>query len=220
VTIDASSVQRWPRRGLRAGRLIRRLSRLTAVALVLYAAGLGLVLGVGSVFWLMRSDYPFGAVSVGPWKAWPRVGSPDADPYARAMVTRRAEIPLAIGEGLALTAIADSSGGRLDSRCTYRIAGTTPPARLWTLTLYDAERSLIATDLGRYGLTSMEVLRASDGRFEILLSRDLRAGNWLQLPQHGEFSLALRLYETPAAIGSGALDGSTLPAIDRIACEE
>jgi len=66
----------------------------------------------------------------------------------------------------------------------------------------------------------MELLRAPDGRFEILLSRDVQAGNWLQLPRQGEFSLTLRLYETPAAIGSGALDGSTLPAIDRIACED
>jgi len=153
VTIDVSSLRTWPRRGIRAGRSIRRPRRLTAVALVLYAAGLGLTLGVGSVFWLMRADYPFGSITVGPWKAWPKVGSPNADPYARAMVTRRAEIPLAVGEGLALTAIADSSGGRLDSRCTYRVAGTTPPARLWTLTLYDADRSLIATDLGRHGLT-------------------------------------------------------------------
>ena len=70
------------------------------------AGGLAVALGLGisSASIALRGDYPFGGIEVGPWKAWPQVGSREADPYARAIVTRRAEIPLAVGEGLALTA--------------------------------------------------------------------------------------------------------------------
>jgi len=85
----------------------------------------------------------FGAVSVGPWTAWPLEGSTDADPYSLAMLARTGEVPLGAGEGLSFTAQEDGAGELLSGKCTYEIKGETPAARLWTLTAYDATGRLM-----------------------------------------------------------------------------
>lgn len=191
---------------------------LSTAALVVYAFALALGLGVGSAYVAVSGEYPIGGVRIGPWTTWPKVGSGDADPYARTIVTRRAEVPLATGEGLALTATADSEGRALDAACTYRFGSVTPQARLWTLTVYDRSGALVRSDLERSGFTSAEILRDSEGRFTVVLSRQLQPGNWLKLPPEGPFSLILRLYDTPAALGTGAMEARALPVIERGEC--
>jgi len=185
--------------------------------LILYALLLALGLGLGSAYLALQGDPPFGSIRLGPWKAWPRLGSSNADPYMRAIVARRGEIPLATGEGLALTAVVDSEGRRLDSGCSYRIGSVTPAARLWTITLYDQEGRLPASELARSGFTSSEILRDANDGFSINLSRDVRPGNWLQLPASGPFSVVLRLYDMPGAAGTG-LEASAFPTIERLGC--
>ena len=66
--------------------------------------------------------------------------------------------------------------------------------------------------------SASEVLRETDGRFSVALSRQLQPGNWLKLPAGGRFSMTLRLYDTPAALGAGAVDPRSLPAIERMEC--
>ncbi|MCB5176313.1 MULTISPECIES: DUF1214 domain-containing protein [Microvirga] len=189
---------------------------LTAL-LIVYALLLALGLGLGTAYWALKGDPPFGGVRLGPWETWPRLGSPQADPYMRAIVARRGEIPLATGEGLALTARVDSEGRRLDAGCSYRIGSVMPPARLWTLTLYDSEGRLPPSELGRSSFTSAEIVRAPDDTFSIALSRNLTAGNWLQVPAGGPFSIVLRLYDMPGAAGSN-LEASAYPIIERVGC--
>jgi hypothetical protein len=188
------------------------------VLLVIYTTALGLGLGLGSAWWMLSGDYPFGVVTIGAWKAVPGTGSPKADPYSRAILTRRGDVSLAVGEGLALSAQVDSTGRALDSACTYRIGTTTPQSRFWTLALYDKTGAVAATELGRSAFTSSEVLRGSDGQFTIALSRQARSGNWLQLPADGPFTLVLRLYDTPASAASASLDPASIPAVERLGC--
>jgi hypothetical protein len=184
---------------------------------VLYALLLALGLGLGSAYMVLQGDPPFGSLRVGPWQAWPKLGSSDADPYMRAIVARRSDIPLATGEGLVLAATKDSAGGRLDSACSYRIGSVTPAARLWTLTLYDQSGRLPVSELGRSSYTSSEVVRNADDGFAIILSRQISAGNWLQLPESGPFSLTLRLYDMPGAAGTN-LQATDFPIIERLGC--
>jgi hypothetical protein len=185
--------------------------------LILYSLLLALGLGLGSAYWALRGDPPFGGLRIGAWQAWPKLGSPAADPYMRAIIARRGEVPLATGEGLAFTAAVDSEGRKLDSACSYRIGSVTPVTRLWTLTLYDQSGRLPTTELGRRSFTSVELIRDAEDRFAIALSRNLQAGNWLQLPASGSFSVVLRLYDPPGAAGSG-LDESFFPTIERLGC--
>jgi hypothetical protein len=185
--------------------------------LIVYALLLGLGLGLGSAYSVLKGDPPFGTVQLGPWQAWPKLGSNSADPYMRAITAYRGGIPLAIGEGLALTATRDSEGRLLDSGCTYRIGSVTPPARLWSMAVYDRDGRLAVSGLGRSGFTSSEILWNPDDTFTIVLSRDLSAGNWLQPPQSGPFSLGLRLYDTPGVAGA-YLDSDAFPTIERLEC--
>jgi hypothetical protein len=216
--IASADAPAWRGAARRVGGYALAPRRLSSAALVLYAVGLALLIGLGSAYWAVSGDYPFGRVRAGVWQGAPRVGSREADPYTRAVVARNAEIPLAVGEGLTLTATRDEAGRALDVGCSYRIGSTTPQARYWTITLYDDEGRPASAGLERSGFTSAEVLREADGRFTIHLSREPMPGNWLRMPEGGRPGLVLRLYDTPVAAGTAALDTRSLPAIERLDC--
>ena len=191
-------------------------TRQTA-ALVVYALLLALAVGLGSAYLVLNGDPPFGGRRIGPWSTWPKLGSAGADPYMRAIVARRGDVPLAVGEGLTLTAQTDEGGRDLDAACSYRVGSLTPQARLWTLTLYDRGGNLPVSTLGRNGFTSSEIVRRPDDGFDIVLAKDVQPGNWLQIPVDGRFTVVLRLYDIPGAAGTN-LDPRDLPTIERLAC--
>ncbi|CAO4156225.1 DUF1214 domain-containing protein [Methylorubrum extorquens] len=202
------------------GRLARgAASRSSRVGLFVYALTLGGLLGLASADYATSGGYPFGGTAIGSWTAWPRAGSLDSDPYARAVNARRSDIPLAVGEGMLLTAASDDDGRTLDAACSYRLAGVTPPARAWTLTVTGRGALAPGQEPVRTGFTSTEILRETDGRFAILLSPEVQPGNWLPMPRpRGPVRLALRLYDTPVAASVGSLDRDTLPVIERTGC--
>lgn len=217
VTAQAAAAARA---GGRAARIAHDLWRKSAwVGLTLYALALGAVLGLASADWATRGGYPFGGVTVGAWTIWPRAGATNADPYTRAVNARRGEIPLAVGEGLLMTAATDDAGRALDAACTYSITGATPPARAWTLTVSGRGDPDPARPPVREGFTSTEILRERDGRFAVALGPEAEPGNWLPSPREtGPLRLALRLYDTPVAASAGSLDRDAVPAITRLRC--
>jgi hypothetical protein len=193
------------------------VSRSSRVGLVVYALALGGILGLVSADYATSGGYPFGGTAIGSWTAWPKAGSMDSDPYSRAVNARRGDIPLAVGEGMLLTAAVDDDGRALDAACTYRLSGMTPPARAWTLTV--TGRGATEQTPVREGFTSTEILREADGLFAILLSPEVQPGNWLPMPRpRGPVRLALRLYDTPVAASVSSLDRDSLPAIARVGC--
>lgn len=191
---------------------------LAGISLVLIA---GVLLGIGSAYMIIEREEPLDSISAAPWKAFPRAGTPQADPYSVAIYTRGGNVPLASGEGLALVARQDSSGRILDPTCDYRITGRTPPARLWTLTAVDGRGRLAQTLPGRAHLVSDNLLRLPDGSFQIAASKRARSGNWLPLAKDAQaidgLRLVLRLYDAPVTTGS-ALDTLGVPAIERTGC--
>jgi len=128
------------------------------------------LVGLGATWLSLTGDLRFGALTIGSWTAYPRIGTPDADPYARASIVRTGLLPIGLGDGVSFIARHDDAGRPLDGRCTIAVSGMTPAARFWTLTLYNAGGGLVANSLGRYGFTSQEVLRHADGRFTIAVS--------------------------------------------------
>ena len=193
------------------------IRRVPTAVLVVYTLLLALGLGLGSAYWAINGNPPFGSLRLGPWQAWPQLGAPAADPYMRAIIARRGDVPLATGEGMGFTASVDNDGRPLDSACSYSIGPVAPIARVWTLTLYDQSGRLPSTELRRGSFTSAEVLRDTQDRFSIALSRTVQPGNWLQLPAGGPFTVALRLYDPPGAAGANLEEGD-MPVIQRLEC--
>jgi hypothetical protein len=137
----------------------------------------------------------------------------------RAIVAKQGDLPLGLGEGLALLATEDSAGRPLEARCRYRLGDVTPPARAWTLALYDEDGRPLPSPWGWSGLTSSEVLRDREGRFAVTLSGRRAPATGCACRTGGRVSLTLRLYDTPVAAGSSALDPNVFPSIERSDCE-
>lgn len=181
-----------------------RLLLGTLFALVVAAA-----VGLGATYLALTRGAAFGALRVGAWTAWPKTGTLDADPYARAEIARTGRLPVALGDGVMFVAKADDNGKRLDGRCEVAIAGVTPAARFWTLTLYNPEGALVPNSINRYDFTSQEIVRRGDGSFEIVVAPRAAPGNWLPTGGIDRYTLALRFYDT--AVGVATKEGREIP---------
>lgn len=185
---------------------------------LLLAFAIAAAVGLGTTLLALKEGTPFGAISIGPWTAWPGTGTSDIDPYARALVARSGELPMGAGDGIAFIARQDDTGKPLDGRCDVIVSGTTPQARYWTLTLYDAQGRLVANSLGRYGFSSQEAVRNSQGAIEIAVAPRARAGNWLPTGGVDRYMLVLRFYDSSAGVASRTGRETPMPQIQVKSC--
>ena len=183
-----------------------------------FALLLAAAVGLGMTWLTISRGVAFGSMTVGAWTAWPKTGSVDIDPYARATIARTGELPLGTGDGFAFYARTDDAGNVLDGRCTFTISGTTPTARYWTLALYDRNGHLVANTLDRHGFTSTEIVRDTAGRFTISVAPRARPGNWLPTGGIERYVLVWRLYDTPVGVASRTSKQDPMPAVTRKAC--
>ncbi|MEL6752330.1 MAG: DUF1214 domain-containing protein [Pseudomonadota bacterium] len=190
--------------------------RLTVGALVVLLLALGL--GSGLSWVSVRENQGFGALTIGPWTAWPKAGSAGADPYTKARVAVDGEVPLGAAEGIVFTARADDAGVPLRSACSYEITGLLPQARFWSLTAVDLEgrplRSLLDAPAE---LLSTDVMWTSDQGISATVSATAMPGNWLPLTANTPFSLVLTLYDSQITSGSSVVS-PVLPSITRRTC--
>ncbi|MFL5094417.1 MAG: DUF1214 domain-containing protein [Xanthobacteraceae bacterium] len=184
----------------------------------LFAFVVAAVVGLGATWLALSRGVAFGGVTIGAWTAWPKTGTPDIDPYARAVVPQTGRLPIGSGDGVAFFAQTDDRGRMFDGRCDVVVNGTTPPARFWTLTLYDRSGSLVANSINRYGFTSQEIVRRADGTFEIVIAPRARPGNWLPTGGVERYMLVLRLYDTPVGVASRTGREAPMPTVLAGAC--
>ena len=190
--------------------------RLIFISLI--ALAIATAVGLGMTWTTSTRGVSFDAVSIGAWKAWPKTGTADIDPYARAAVARSGELPIGSGDGVAFLARNDEKGRPLDGRCDIAVSGITPAARFWTLTLYDTQGQLVSNSLQRYGFTSQEIVRSADGSFEIRIAPRSRTGNWLPTGGLDRYLLMLRLYDTPVGVSTRSQRDAPMPAITTVGC--
>ncbi|MDE1933679.1 DUF1214 domain-containing protein [Bradyrhizobium sp.] len=190
-----------------------RLILVTLLALILAA-----VIGLGATWTTATRGTEIGTLTIGAWTARPRTGTVEVDPYSRATIARSGELPIGTGDGIAFSATRDDRKRPLDGRCDVLVSGITPPARFWTLTLYDAKGRLVANALKRYGFTSEEVVRGADGSFEVRIAARSRAGNWLPTGGIERYTLKLRLYDTPVGVATRSQRDAPMPAIATVSC--
>lgn len=193
---------------------------LKTILLFAVACAIAILGGAWSVDYVLNRSASFGAVSVGPWIAFPEFGTAEADPYMRARYARGGSLALGRAEGVAFRAWGDSSGAMFSPNCTYAIEGTTPPARFWTLYASDAAQvPLGPVGLRQASVSSLSLLRTDQTeRFTVAVGREPTAYNWLPLSGDGAFQLVLTLYDTPLA-NQTDVASNTLPAIRRTSCD-
>jgi hypothetical protein len=179
---------------------------------------LAAAIGLGATWLTITRGVAFGAMTIGAWTAWPKSGSVDIDPYARATIARTGELPIGMGDGVAFYARTDDAGKTLDGRCTVTIGGMSPAARYWTLTLYDLDGRLVANTLDRHGFTSEEIARNIDGTFAVSVAPRARPGNWLPTGGIERFVLVWRLYDTPIGVAARTSKEGPMPAVTRTGC--
>src|SRR5215475_14450503 len=131
----------------------------------LFGLAVAAIVGLGLTYYALTRGAAFGGLTTEGWTAWPKSGTTDADPYVRASIARSGRLPTALGDGVSFTVDSDDDGKILDGRCEVVVSGVTPVARFWTVTLYNADGGLVANSTNRYGFTSQEIVRHSDGSF-------------------------------------------------------
>jgi hypothetical protein len=176
------------------------------------------LVGLGTTWLAVSGGNAFGSLALGPWQAWPKTGTSDIDPYARAVIARSGELPTGSGDGVAFYARVDDSGRPLDGRCDVVVSGITPQARFWTVTLYDLEGRLVANSVNRHGFTSQEIVRAADGSFQLVAAARARDGNWLPTSGIERYVLVLRLYDSPVGVTTRGARDAPMPAVSVRAC--
>ncbi|PLP59699.1 DUF1214 domain-containing protein [Mesorhizobium loti] len=186
--------------------------------LTLLALTIAIGLGGGSVWYTLDAQSGGGAIRIGPWTAFPDIGTLDADPYSQARVARQGALTLGRAEGLSFVADADSSGEGLRRECSYTIEGGFPTARFWTLHVADLALESIASGRPHQAaLHSYEILRQSDNSAVITVAPNAAAGNWLPVNGSGPLRFMLNFYDTPIAASTGLSDVK-LPAIVKSGC--
>jgi hypothetical protein len=179
---------------------------------------LAATIGLSATWVTLTRGVAFGSLTIGAWTAWPKDGSQDIDPYAHASIARNGELPIGMGDGISFFAHADDKGHEFDGRCTFTLSGMTPPARYWTVTLYNSQGALVANALHRHGFTSEEIVRKADGRFTIAVAPQARPGNWLPTGGIEHFVLVWRLYDTPIGVATTTMQDGPMPAVERKGC--
>jgi hypothetical protein len=174
--------------------------------------------GAASLWYVLDARDGVGAVAIGGWTAFPDIGTPDADPYSKARVSRQGILALGRAEGLAFAATHDAAGQPLRRECSYRIEGAAPPARFWTLYAADAARNVIVANQRKTALHSLELLRRPDNSFSIAVSRKPTPGNWFGVPGAGAMRFVLTLYDTPVAGSTGVADVE-MPMVVNVGCD-
>ena len=192
---------------------------LKSILLTALTLAIALVGGSGCVWLALERDFGFGTVTIGDWTAFPDHGTPAADPYSRARFSREADLALGRAEGLVFTARRDSEGRPLLAECRYRVHGSPPPARFWTLYARDGDHRIVRVDSGRApALHSTSLLREPDNTAPVTVSRRAAPGNWLAIAGSGPFALVLTLYDT-AITSSARIAEVELPRIVREGCD-
>ena len=176
--------------------------------------------GAWSASWMLKATSGFGAIKLGPWSAYPALQTANADPFAKAHRAGDGRILLGRAEGLVFTALSDDTGAALSGRCSYEIAGSTPPARFWTLQVGGSDgEPLEAPPRVPTSLNSWTTLRHTDGTFDIQVSAAPSPGNWIWLDTSGDVTFVLTLIDTPtaASVSMAELD---MPTISKIGCSD
>lgn len=184
-------------------------------------AGLSLLLGLGSAYYMIDDGFALVVSRGGPWQTWINAGSLTADPYTRAHIARSGLLPITSASGLTYFATSDSKGRTLSSDCDYEIVARPFSAVWWTIAVFDEDGKLIPNKAARHAFSSQSLAILPDGTQRIILAPEARSGHWLPSGTGHSLTLVLRIIRPLAVDGgqvSSNVDADSLPRIRRVSC--
>lgn len=171
-------------------------SALTTIAKFLLCVVIAVGLAGASGYLMLRSIG--GGIRNGVWETDLAIGTSDAGLYQRARVALYGLWALSSTETVYFVTKTDSDGNALKRECTYRIEGKDPDTRWWSLTVYNNYFFVPNTE-NRYSFSKTTIEREQDGDWQIHLSGQPQAKNWLPSgDKDGELILNLRTYNPTA----------------------
>jgi len=195
---------------------VQELQVVWAFLRFIAAIATALLIGLGSAYFATMSLSGDNIVRNGPWSTNLATGGTNADDYTRTFVAVTGLLALNKDETIYYGANNDSAGEPLDGRCTYRIEGSDPDARWWSVTLYGRDHYLIPNPARRYSLGKTNVTRSAEGTFVIRLSTVEEQTNWIATSPDG-FQITLRLYNPGQSIRDNPAS-APLPSIVKETC--
>jgi len=117
-------------------------------------------LGVGSA-WLWLTGVGIAGIDAGAWRVNLLAGSQNADAYTRARIALGAVLALDRSETLYYTTQRDDQGEPLRAECRYKVEGSPPPARWWSITAYDQDHFLFPNTERRYSVGTESAQKTS-----------------------------------------------------------
>ncbi|NCW56947.1 MAG: DUF1214 domain-containing protein [Gammaproteobacteria bacterium] len=176
-----------------------RRSRLIVASL--YIASI--FLGVASA-WLWLTRVGIAGVDAGAWRVNLLAGSQNADAYTRARVALGAVLALDRSETLYYTTQHDDRGKALRAECRYKIEGSPPTARWWSITAYGADNFLFPNAERRYSVGTESAQLDATGRFSLMIgplpASEVGNRTWIPTAGTGGMRLTLRLYNPAPAV--------------------
>lgn len=160
------------------------------------------VAGTASAIYATQTLKPSGMLTIGPWEAVRAVGDSSNDPYTHALIASSGQLPPGSAEGMRFIATVSHDGAVLIPDCTITISGEVMLARLWTLSLTQANGSALATsDTTRLALHSRDIVYNAEGGFDLSIGPRPDTINTLLLRSESPISLVLHVYD-------GAIDSA------------
>jgi hypothetical protein len=182
----------------------------------------GIALGIASAWLALKNPWSAQSLQAGAWKTSTVTGSVDADLHTRARVAVGGLLALSRDETLYYVADHDDAGRPLRSACGYRIEGTPPPARWWSITAYADDFFLFPNEAHRYSLNGGAAHLDSQGHFALLSGPQdpnppaaATQTYWLPTPGDRGLIFTLRLYN-PAPSLVAAPSALVAPSIQHV----
>lgn len=161
---------------------------------------ISLIFGIGTAILGLKWGAESASVNNGAWYINPLVGSQSADMYTRAIVAITGLFALDKSEAVYYTALTDDEGDDLSTDCVYRLEGKDIDARWWSFTIYGDDQFLVPNKENRYSYNLENLIRETDNRYKVYLSRQRKNGNWLPVGDRGNFSITLRMYNPTKSV--------------------
>jgi hypothetical protein len=177
------------------------MRRLTFATVILI---LGAVIGLLTAIHQMSVAGLYAAAASPGWSSW----QPDKPSFWQIYATQRflddGSLPPPKSVQL-YTRTVDDDGNRLRAECDYSLSGPAIKARWWTVASLPDTSSPVSDVL-----TAGSARVGQDNVMDINLSRQPQGGNWLKVPESGNYLLRV--------VVNDAIDTVRLPGIKKLGC--